>query len=126
MAFTAIDDGDSLHYVRGIQGGTHLDGALRIHGFALGDEDAAPHELPQVEWRTLEEGEVIGGFAARPLVFTSTRASANTGEVAGVFIIFFEDASVHIGKTLSLFARVADRCGAEASASRTFVLAESG
>lgn len=127
--FIPLDDGDTVPYARGPQGGTHIDGALRIAGMVY-QASRAPldgimlGDLPQVAMRTTENGTAVGGFSTRPMAFAPVSATSPDGVVVGVQVIFEEDASVHVGKSLELSADVIDRCGASASSSRMFLLGD--
>ncbi|OGQ20255.1 MAG: hypothetical protein A2138_24040 [Deltaproteobacteria bacterium RBG_16_71_12] len=120
--FAALHDGDTVPYVRGIQGGTHVEGALRATGLhAPKDPFAHAEELPTVSMLLRDDdGAMIGGYRQQP------RALSHTGDAAvllGELVIFFEDAAARVGATLTLAADVTDVCGASAADERAFVLA---
>ena len=124
-AFAPIEDGQSLPYVRGIQGGTHVEGSVRIDNLFF-PEDAflSEAELPLVTFTLHDSAAVqVGGFQDEPQPFSPT-AGRQQGERLGVEVRFFADGSEFVGDTLRLFVEVKDTCGQRASDERTIVIAE--
>lgn len=122
QSFAPLHDGDSVPYVRGIQGGTHLEGALRASGLAQPAEPALHAEqLPTISFTLHDEvGSEIGGYHELPRAFAG---ASDELELLGELVIFAEDASSRVGHTLALRATVRDQCGASATDGASFVLA---
>ncbi len=120
--FAALHDGDTVPYVRGIQGGTHVEGALRATGLhAPKDPFAHADELPTVSMLLRDEsGVLIGGYRQQPRALSH---AVDAAVLLGELVIFFEDAAARVGATLTLAADVTDVCGASAADERAFVLA---
>lgn len=122
QAFAPLHDGDAVPYVRGLQGGTHVEGALRARELVV-PADPALHEeqLPAVSFTVHDDaGTMIGGYQELPRIFA---LAGDELELVGELVIFLEDAAGRVGHTLELRATVSDQCGASASDARRFVLA---
>lgn len=123
--FEPLVDGASLPYVRGLQGGTHVDGAVRVRGLYLPPVDEVRvEELVQVAFSTFDGDSLIGGFTASPRTFVVDADGA--GVHSSEPVIFFEDASAFVGKSLRLLVDVQDRCGHAVSDEATIVLRDAG
>ncbi len=124
-AFTPLTNGDSAPYVRGIQGGTHVDGALRARGLTMPDDPQAhPDRLPVVSFTVHDDaGALVGGYRDEPRAFAAIDGADDVDVLLGELVIFLEDAAARVGHTLRLRGQVADQCGAVADDARTFVLA---
>jgi hypothetical protein len=108
-----LTDGDVVLYVRGIQGGTHVEGAVQVDNiFFPTDELAAVELLPTMSFTLHNDADVlVGGYEGQPRSFTATTDGGGTGVRLGEQVIFFEDASAFVGQTLRLSAEVTDICG---------------
>jgi hypothetical protein len=110
--FIPLADDALVPYVRGPQGGTHVDGSVRVEGLYLPAANASPIEaLCQVSFTLATEDTQVGGFTAAPRAFAVVDEAARVGEHVGEPVVFFEDASTWVGATLRLWVEVKDRCG---------------
>jgi hypothetical protein len=125
--FAPLTDGATVPYVRGVQGGTHVDGSVRIEGLYLPPPDEnRVEELCRVSF-TLHDGDTrVGGFDPSPRPLTIVDAERRTGEHVGALVVFFEDASVWVGATLRLLVEVEDRCGHVVADERQVVIGDAG
>jgi len=126
-AFEPLVDGASVPYVRGLQGGTHVDGSVRVAGLYLPPVDEnRVEELCLVSF-TLHDGDTrVGGFDASPRPFDIVDESNREGERSGEPVVFFEDASAWVGATLRLLVEVKDRCGHRVTDERQIVIRDAG
>lgn len=123
LAFAPLADGAAVPYVRGIQGGTHVEGALRTSGlFAPADPFEHEAQLPTVSFTLHDDGgAMVGGYQELPRALTPTDDHL---ELVADPVIFFEDASALVGATLQLRARVTDVCGNRADDDGALVLTD--
>lgn len=126
-AFAPLEDGASLPYVRGLQGGTHVDGSVRVEGLYLPPAgETRVEELCLVSF-TLHDGDTrVGGFDAAPRPFAIVDAAARVGDHVGEPVVFFEDASAWVGATLRLLVEVKDRCGHAVADERQILIRDAG
>lgn len=120
-AFAALDEGQGLPYVRGIQGGTHLDGAVRVQGLHIPDDPfTQAAELPTLSLTLSDEaGDRVGGFVGEPQPFTPIGEAAEMrGERVGLQVRFDGDGADFVDAVLLLDAEVIDVCGRSAADSR--------
>jgi hypothetical protein len=124
--FRAVQDGDALTYVRGIQGGTHLDGSVAVRGVFLPPDSLSGEQyLPLLTMLLADEaGTRLGGFTALPTLFDVQ--SDGSGVRVGEQVIFDADASAFVGQRVRLSAEVLDFCGTVVQDSVEVVVAESG
>ncbi len=118
---------ESLPITFGLQGGFHLDGALRIKGVffeplgLLGDNTT---RMPVVSFTSVDaEGVVVGGYEDLQIEF---RYEDDDDTSVGIrspepVIFLVPDASIYDGQPLTLNATVTDFCGRSASASAEVV-----
>ena len=125
-AFTSFDDGDTLPYHRGPQGGTHIEAAARTKNLYFPTNPFEGSEnLPLVGFQivdALDGTTQLGGF--EPYQHRITDAGEGVGEILGEAVFLFEDGSVLVGREALLRVQVTDMCGNEASAERRFVIGE--
>lgn len=126
-AFAPLTNGASVPYVRGPQGGTHVDGSVHVEGLYLpAADDQRLEELCLVSF-TLQEGDTrVGGFDAVPRTFDIRDAADRVGDHVGEPVVFFEDASGFVGATLRLLVEVNDRCGHRVTDERQIVVRDAG
>ena len=120
--YIPIEEGQSLAYVRGIQGGSHLEAALRIENLYF-PEDAflAEDKLPRVSLTLHDENdELVGGYQDEPRSFVDI--APGRGQLLGEEARFVTDGADFIGATLRMAAGVTDMCGNSASAERRVVV----
>jgi len=121
-----LNDGDVVVYARGIQGGTHVDGAVQIDNLFFPKDELAPVEqLPTMSFTLHNDADVlVGGYEGQPRSFTAV--DDDTGLRLGEQVIFFEDASVFVGQTLRLSAEVTDICGHTVGDEHLITIADPG
>lgn len=124
--FTSLAvDGASLPYVRGLQGGTHVDGAVRVTGLYVPPEADTRLEEQPLTTLSLHDGEtLVGGFSSQPRTFFQDDAGVSA--VHAEPVIFFEDASIWVGTTLRFFVEVEDRCQQRVTDERSITIRDAG
>lgn len=126
-AFAPLADGASVPYVRGLQGGTHVEGSVRVAGLYLPPADETRVEELCLVSFTLHDGDTrVGGFDASPRPFDIVDAASREGEHIGEPVVFFEDASAFVGATLRLLVEVKDRCGHAVADERQVIIRDAG
>ena len=110
--FRPLADDTLVPYVRGPQGGTHVDAGVRVEGLYLpAATERRAQDLCEVSFTLAADDTQVGGFAAAPRPFTVVDEGGRVGEHIGEPVVFFEDASAWVGATLRLWVEVTDRCG---------------
>ena len=126
-AFSPLSDDAAVPYVRGPQGGTHVEASVRVQGLYLpAREEFRVKDLCQISFTIDDNGTQVGGFSAEPRVFTVVDEDARVGEHLGEPVVFFEDASGWVGATLRLWVGVTDRCGHRVEDERRIVIRDGG
>jgi hypothetical protein len=123
-----LTDGDVVAFTRGIQGGTHVDGAVEVEHISFPTDPVADVALLPTVSFTLrnDQDTLVGGYQDLPRPFVATDDTGQTGRRVGEQVQFFEDGSTLVGQTLRLSVEVKDICGHTVADAHTIVIADDG
>ncbi|MCC7109910.1 MAG: hypothetical protein IT382_11515 [Deltaproteobacteria bacterium] len=128
-AFAPLADGASVPYVRGIQGGTHVNASVRTTNvFFPEDVFLAADELPHMTLVLQDaSGARVAGFEDQPQPLSVLgEPEQHRGERLGIEVRFDADGSEFVGQTLRLLLEMKDTCDAQVTDERSTIIAEGG
>ncbi len=120
--FEPLEDGDTIEFIQGAQGGFHIYGSLRAQGVLPGNrDDLTDPDNPMVRMQVSRDGEPFGGFdfLPRPLKVRSDGQLELVGEIV---ILEVSDRDEAAGVEIVLEAELIDACGTDISDRRTLTL----
>jgi hypothetical protein len=110
--FIPLNDGDSLRYERGPQGGYHVYGSLRATGVDVGDPNY-PFELtnPHIWFNVEQDGVEIALLVDQPRALLPLDDAGHYGVLGELVIFSAADPTALNGTTARFTGKLTDRCG---------------